>query len=802
MICPRCHQWVPMGTCTYCGFEAGNPVTMAQHRAGKAETRARRRAFLQQAYDTFDSLFAFHSADFVDFLRTAVKWSVLGAAVGALAGTASWIFLVSLAWATEVRLAAPWLLLLLPAAGFVMGWLYYQFGGAAALGNNLVIDEVNNNRSKIPLRMAPLVLLGTVVTHLFGGSAGREGTAIQMGASLADALRRVFNLGPEDRRLMLMAGISGGFGSVFGVPAAGFVFGMEVQSIGRIRYDGIIPCLVAAYIGDLVTRAWGAPHAHYPHLPATEIDLLLMLKIAFAGVAFGLASMLFVELTHGIKHVLPRVTRYTPFHPVIGGVIIILLTWLVGTEAYLGLSLGLIADSLNGASVPTAAFLLKLIFTAVTLGAGYLGGEVTPLFVIGATLGNVLAAPLNVDAGLLASIGMMAVFAGASNTPLACAIMGIELFGGGGALYLFLGTVVAYLASGHRGIYATQPISLPKSARVDVHPDENLASVRARRGGWLPAIPALATDLAQRPVRAIMTTPSVVVTAESTLDEVVTTALRQGVRALPVVDRSGIIVGIVTDNDLRRSGVDTSLRSLQQMTPEERNPIMAQIGALPVQQVMSFPVITAPTVATIATAIDIMRQANIKRLPIVDNAGHIEGVLTRSDILREIAFSGEADPDDRNSPFDWSLRVGEVELEPAAVVPPTASLATVIQAMRAQMQLRVLVLDQRNAVIGIVSESDLLARTTTEQRLAIRQMLDGAALDDDAIPPLTAAELMTSPVVTVRTDDLAIDAVRLLIDNRVKRLPVINRQGQVVGFTSRRLLLNGMFGAAEPPPVV
>ena len=232
-------------------------------RAQQATARARRRALEQRVYQHLDELFVIHPADFFAFLRLAGKWTLLGGAAGVMAGTASYIFLISLAWATATRLAYPALLYALPLIGFGVGWLYYRFGDTAGLGNNLVIDEVNNNRAKIPLRMAPLVLLGTILTHLGGGSAGREGTAIQMGASLADGLRRAIGLTGEDRRLLLMAGISGGFGSVFGVPAAGFVFGMEVQGIGRIRYEGIIPCLVASFIGDLVGRAWGAPHERH-----------------------------------------------------------------------------------------------------------------------------------------------------------------------------------------------------------------------------------------------------------------------------------------------------------------------------------------------------------------------------------------------------------------------------------------------------------------------------------------------------------------------------------------------------------
>ena len=421
--------------------------------------------------------------DFFLFLKMLVKWGALGSAVGVLAGTASAVFLISLTWATNFRLDNPFLLFLLPLGGLLVGWIYHRFAGTAARGNNLVIEEVHTNGSLIPLRMAPFVLFGTVVTHLFGGSAGREGTAIQMGASLADGLRRALRLNPADRRLMIMAGIAGGFGSVFGTPMAGFVFGMEVQSVGRIRYDGIIPCLVAAVVGDLVTRGLGVKHSVYPVLANFEIEPVLLLKVALAGIAFGLCSILFVELIHRIKHWQSHWIKYPPLRSFVGGLVIVGLTLLVGTRDYLGLSLPLIQQSVSGTGVVTFAFLLKLVFTAITLASGFMGGEVTPLFVIGSTLGYTLGLALGVDPVLMASIGFVAVFAGASNTPLACSLMAMELFsvGGSSALYIIVGCVVAYLASGHRGIYNTQIVNAPKSMGVDVLADEPLHLLAERR---------------------------------------------------------------------------------------------------------------------------------------------------------------------------------------------------------------------------------------------------------------------------------------------------------------------------------
>jgi H+/Cl- antiporter ClcA len=394
------------------------------------------------------------------------KWVLLGTLVGILSGSASALFLITLDWMTNTRIANGWLLFLLPLAGLAVGFAYHHYAGRAKGGNALVIDEVHINQERIPARMTPFVLIGTLVTHLFGGSAGREGTAIQMGASLADTARRILRLNAgDDRRLMLLAGISGGFSSVFGTPIAGFIFGMEVDTVGRVRYEGIIPCLVSALVGDWVTRAWGAGHSHYPLAPLIESAPAIVIKVAIAGVIFGITSRLFVLGIKTVKTTLSRFIAYPPFRLVVGGILIIGMTLLIGNNDYLGLSLPLIQNSVRGEGVVMGAFLLKLIFTVVTLGSGFLGGEVTPLFVIGSTLGYTLGVVLGIDPAWLAMVGFVAVFAASSNTPIACIFMAIELFGGNIALMAVVGCMVAYLVSGHEGIYHTQRIETRKAGR-------------------------------------------------------------------------------------------------------------------------------------------------------------------------------------------------------------------------------------------------------------------------------------------------------------------------------------------------
>lgn len=773
----------------------GETTDLSGARAAYATQRAKWRGLGQRLYHNLNSLFHLHPADFVAVLWLIGKWGVIGGVIGVLAGSASAVFLISLTWATQTRLVNPWLLWLLPWAGLGLGWIYFRFGGTAVQGNNLVIDEVNQNRSRIPLRMAPFVLLGTVVTHLFGGSAGREGTAIQMGASLADAVQRALRLNQADRRMSIMAGISGGFGSVFGVPMAGAIFGMEVQGVGRIRYEGLVPCLVASYVGDLVTRAWGVPHAHYPQLAHLEIAPGLLLKIAVAGVAFGLTSLIFVELIHGIKRLLALTVSWPPLKLFVGGVVVILLTLLVDTRDYLGLSLPLIEHTMDGTGVVPYAFAFKLLFTAVTLGAGYLGGEVTPLFVIGSTLGYALGTWLGVDPTLLAAIGLLAVFAGASNTPLACAVMGVELFGGGAALYFLLGTTMAYLASGHRGIYSTQVVQVPKFPTLEVEAGETLLALLARRAhGWLPPLAHLDTAVRQKPVRALMTIPAIAVLADATAAEMVTRALTSGTRTIPIIDRQQRVVGIVTDRDLQRSGLNVTLSLLRQMTAAERTEIMARLAQLSVRALMTQPVITIAASAPLGEAIDLFIQRDLKRLPVVDAHGVLVGMITRSDLLREIAFANSVGSAglDRDT-----LQVGDIDLLPALVAPENMALAQALQMMRAAQQLCLVVTDVAGRVVGMVTLSDLLLRVPVAERTALLSTLTG-----DAVPVeygveglfvQSLGEVMTAPVVTITPECTVSDALRLLLEHRIKRLPVVDAQGNLLGLVGRMGLLHGLF---------
>lgn len=404
-----------------------------------------------------------------------LHWTLLVLPVGVLAGSASALFLWSLDAVTRVRLGHAWLLYLLPVAGVLIGWVYQRFGKGSGAGNNLIIDQIHEPGGGVPTRMAPLVLAGTLITHLFGGSAGREGTAVQMGGSLASSYGRLCRFGEKNMRVLLLAGVAAGFGSVFGTPLAGAVFAMEVLVIGRMRYDALIPVLVASLVADYTCTAWGVGHTQY-HIAVgggeglrLQLDWLLVGKVLVAAVLFGVASRLFSALIHSLQSLFARLVPMPWLRPALGGVLVIALTWLLGTRDYLGLGVNgegpgsvTLISAFQAGGAGAWSWWWKLLFTAITLASGFKGGEVTPLFFIGATLGNILGLLLGAPVDLFAGLGFIAIFAGAANTPLACTIMGVELFGAHYAPYFALACFVAYLFSGDAGIYRSQRAGIRK----------------------------------------------------------------------------------------------------------------------------------------------------------------------------------------------------------------------------------------------------------------------------------------------------------------------------------------------------
>ena len=388
------------------------------------------------------------------YLVHTIRWLVLGGFSGLLAGCASYVFLEGLDRVTAFRTDEQWMIYLLPIAGLVIGLSNKWLAGRSTSGNSLLLQEIHSPTRWVPRRMAPLVLLGTWWTHLFGGSAGREGTALQMSGSLSDAFGRLIRLQHRDRSLLLTAALAGGFGSVFGVPFAGVVFALEVPTVGRLRLRALVPTVSASFVGDAMVGWLG-----HGHVARRSVDLSLSAStlgaLIVVGVSCGIASRMFISATSTMRNLGRRYLPSTVLRPVVGGAAVLGLSALFGRD-YLGLSLPLLDTALAGASIALTVFALKIVFTAITIGTGFLGGEVTPLFVIGAALGASVGELVGLPVGVAAAIGMVATFGAAANTPLACTVMGLELFGTAAIAPMAIGCLVAWVASGSGTIYETQ----------------------------------------------------------------------------------------------------------------------------------------------------------------------------------------------------------------------------------------------------------------------------------------------------------------------------------------------------------
>lgn len=390
-------------------------------------------------------------------------------AVGVVAGAGSWALFEALDGATEARLDHDWLVWLLPVAALTLGASYHYLGGESRRGTSLVVTESlpplegPERAPKVPMRLAPMIFGATWVAQLTGASVGREGAALQIGGSLTALLLKPFRIAAHDQRLLLVAAMAGAFGGAFGVPVAGAIFALEVQRTGRLRYEALLPALAASITADRVVEAFGreTPLVALP----VDLSVSVVLRLVVIGVAAGLVARVFIGSLAVVKTFVGRVVAWVPARPVVGAVATLALMVLMGRD-YLGLSLPLVEGALAGSTADWWEPALKVLFTVVALGCSIPGGEVTPLFVVGATLGSTLSAPLDLDPRLAAAAGLAAVFGAAANTPIACAVLAIELFGGDIAVPAAIVCIVAYAVSPERGIYEGQRPGSTKDLRA------------------------------------------------------------------------------------------------------------------------------------------------------------------------------------------------------------------------------------------------------------------------------------------------------------------------------------------------
>jgi H+/Cl- antiporter ClcA len=404
-----------------------------------------------------------------------VAVTLMAAVVGAVSGVGAWALFEALDSATATRLDNGWLVWLLPVAALALGAAYHYMGAEANRGTSLVIteslvpesaDDVERS-PRVPIRMAPMIFGATWIAQLTGASVGREGAALQIGGSLTTTLLRPLRLPAHEMRLALIAAMAGAFGGAFGVPFAGAIFALEVQRTGRIRYEALAPALAASITADYVVEGLGrsTPLVALP----VDLDAWMVLRLVVVGVVAGLAARLFVASLQTVKHAVRRIVSWVPARPVVGALATLALMGLFGRD-YLGLSLPLVDEALAGNTADWFEPLLKILFTAIALGSGIPGGEVTPLFVVGATLGSALSAPLGLDPALVAAAALAAVFGAAANTPIACTVLAIELFGGEIAVPAAVVCIVAYAVSSERGIYDGQRRGATKDLRANATP--------------------------------------------------------------------------------------------------------------------------------------------------------------------------------------------------------------------------------------------------------------------------------------------------------------------------------------------
>ncbi len=399
-----------------------------------------------------------------EYLRTFLKWVVVAALVGGVGGCIGSLFHLAIDYVTELRTEFGWLLFLLPVGGLVIAAIYGVFKKKGKLDTNRVLEAVASEE-KVPLVMAPLIFISTVLTHLLGGSAGREGAALQLGGSIGYNVGKVLRFKQNDMHIIVMAGMSAVFAALFGTPLTAAFFALEVVCVGVMHYAALVPCVISAMVAFGIAGLFGLSPVHFDGILLGNIDALLLGKIIVVAVLCALVSILFCTAIHYCEHAMEKLFKNKYLRAFVGAAVLVLLTLLVGTRDYNGAGMDVITRAIGG-DARWEAFLLKIVFTAITIAAGFKGGEIVPAFFIGSTFGCVMGTLLGMDAGFAAAIGFVAVFCGVVNCPIASTMLALEVFGSGNILIFALVCAISYMLSGCFGLYKSQKIVYSK---LDAH---------------------------------------------------------------------------------------------------------------------------------------------------------------------------------------------------------------------------------------------------------------------------------------------------------------------------------------------
>lgn len=387
------------------------------------------------------------------------KWIIIAVITGLVGGLVGSIFHLSVEFATRTRIENPWILYLLPFGGLVIVFLYKK-GMNEDPGTNLVIKSIRTDET-VPFLMAPLIFIGTVITHLLGGSAGREGAALQLGGSIGSQIGNLIGLDEKDMHLVTLCGMSGVFSALFGTPLTATFFSMEVISVGIIHYSAFIPCIVSSLSAYAVSLFFGLAPVRFYLSVFPELSLINILKVIILGSLCAVVSIIFCEVLHKSNKYLKKLITNSYLRVFIGGTIIVFLTLIIGSRDYNGAGMNIISNAINGSARPEA-FILKMIFTAITISVGYKGGEIVPTFFIGSTFGCVFGSFLGLDPCFGAAVGLVALFCGVVNTLITSIILSIELFGAGNIILFALACGVSYMESGYYSLYSSQKIMYSK----------------------------------------------------------------------------------------------------------------------------------------------------------------------------------------------------------------------------------------------------------------------------------------------------------------------------------------------------